>query len=68
MSSMIEDTPVAVAAGVLRQRWWKLCLQRKCTVGKSKVAPQAEQRVALKVVGLVEIEDRVSSLFVVSVR
>lgn len=28
----------------LRQRWWKECLQRKCTVGRSRLPPQAEQR------------------------
>ena len=38
--------------GTLRHRWWKLCLQRKCTVGRSRVAPHAEQRVALNVCGL----------------
>ena len=36
----------------LRQRWWKECLQRKCTVGRSRLPPQAEQRLVWKTAGL----------------
>jgi hypothetical protein len=54
--------------GVLRQRWWKLCLQRKCTVGRSSEAEQAEQRVALKVSGLFARRDISLRFLSVSVR
>ena len=35
----------------LRQRWWKECLHRKCTVGKSRLPPHAEQRRVWKTAG-----------------
>ena len=54
--------------GVLRQRWWKLCLQRKCTVGRSSEVEQALQRVALNVSGLVESRDMSLRFLSVSLR
>jgi hypothetical protein len=55
-------------AGLFRQSWWKLCLHKKWTVGRSNVFGQAEQRVALKVSGFVDRRVMSSSLVAVSAR
>ena len=54
--------------GVLRQRWWNECLHRKCTVGKSKDAPQLAQRRELKTVGLLASEVNSSRFVAVELR
>lgn len=51
-----------------RQRWWKLCLQRKCTVGRSSVWPQEEHRRVWNTAGLLPSAASSSRLASVSAR
>src|ERR1700722_5896405 len=53
---------------LFRHRWWKLCLHRKCTVGRSRGPPHEAQRRDCKTTGFVARSSTSAFFVAVSVR